>query len=164
MKRNNKIEDYMHKSSRLLVDLLLEYNIGTLVIGKNDGWKQEINVGKVNNQNFTSIPHSKFIKMLEYKCKLAGIDVIFQEESYTSKCSLLDLEPVEHREKYLGERKIRGLFISKNGIKINADVNGSGNIMRKAIPNCFDANGIEDFAVSPIRITPKGFNTYKQVS
>lgn len=163
MKRNNKIDDYMHKASRLIVDLLLEYNIGTLVIGKNDGWKQEVNIGKVNNQNFTSIPHSKFIKMLEYKCRLVGIDVILQEESYTSKCSLVDLEPIEHRDEYVGRRISRGLFKSKDGIIINADINGSGNIMRKAIPNCLTTNGIEGFVVSPVRITPKGYYPYKQI-
>jgi IS605 OrfB family transposase len=73
IKRNNKIEDYMHKASRTLVDKLVEFNIGTLVIGKNDGWKIEINIGDRNNQNFVSIPHAKFIKMLEYKCQLIGM-------------------------------------------------------------------------------------------
>lgn len=164
MKRNNKIDDYMHKASRLIVDLLLEYNIGTLVIGKNDGWKQEVNIGKVNNQNFTSIPHSKFIKMLEYKCKLVGIDVILVDESHTSKCSLLDLEPIGHKDEYVGRRISRSLFKSRNGIIINADINGSGNIMRKAIPNCLTTNGIEGLVVSPVRLNPKGFNPYKQVS
>lgn len=166
MKRNNKIDDYMHKASRLIVDLLLEYNIGTLVIGKNDGWKTEVNMGDRNNQNFTSIPHSKFIKMLEYKCKLVGIEVILVDESYTSKCSLIDLEDIGKKETYMGKRISRSLFKSKNGIIINADINGSGNIMRKAIPNCGidTANGIEGFVVSPVRLNPKGFNPYKQVS
>lgn len=164
MKRNNKIDDYMHKASRLIVDLLLEYNIGTLVIGKNDGWKTEVNMGDRNNQNFTSIPHSKFIKMLEYKCKLVGIEVILVDESYTSKCSLIDLEDIGKKETHMGKRISRSLFKSKNGIIINADINGSGNIMRKAIPNCLTTNGIEGFVVSPVRITPKGFNPYKQVS
>jgi putative transposase len=164
LKRNNKIEDYMHKASRMLVDKLVEFNIGTLVIGKNDGWKQKVNMGDRNNQNFTLIPHSKFIKMLEYKCKLMGIDVILQDESYTSKCSLIDLEPIEHRDEYVGRRISRGLFKSKDGIIINADINGSGNIMRKVIPNCLTTNGIEGFVVSPVRITPKGYYPYKQVS
>ena len=108
MKRNNKIDDYMHKASKLIVDLLLEYNIGTLVIGKNDGWKTGVNIGDKNNQNFTLIPHSKFINMLEYKCRLVGIDVILQEESYTSKCSLVDLEPIGHKDEYVGRRISRG--------------------------------------------------------
>jgi len=163
-KRNNKVDDYLHKASRTIVDKLVEFNIGTLVVGKNDQWKNEINIGNRNNQNFVSIPHAKFIKMLEYKCQLLNIDVILQEESHTSKCSLLDFEPIEHREKYVGKRVKRGLFRSAKGIKINADCNGSGNIMRKAIPNCFTANGIEGFVVSPARITPKGYYSHKQVA
>jgi putative transposase len=164
LKRNNKIEDYMHKASRMLVDKLVELDIGTLIIGKNNGWKTGINIGDRNNQNFTLIPHDKFIKMLEYKCKLVGIDVILQDESHTSKCSLLDLEPIEHKDEYDGRRISRSLFKSKDGIIINADINGSGNIMRKAIPNCLMTNGIEGFVVSPVRITPKGYYPYKQVS
>jgi len=164
LRRNNKIEDYMHKSSRMLIDKLIEFNIGTLIIGKNDGWKTRVNMGDKNNQNFVLIPHAKFIKMLEYKCKLVGIDVILQDESHTSKCSLIDLEPIKHRDEYVGRRISRGLFKSKDGIIINADINGSGNIMRKAIPNCLRTNGIEGFVVSPVRITPKGYYPYKQVS
>ena len=163
-KRNNKIDDYMHKASKTIVSKLVEFNIGTLVIGKNDRWKTEINIGDRNNQNFVSIPHAKFIEMLQYKCQLKCIDVMLQQESHTSKCSLLDFEPIEHREKYVGKRVKRGLFTSAEGIKINADVNGSGNIMRKAIPNCFTANGIEGVVVSPIRITPRGFYPCKLVS
>jgi len=164
IKRNNKIEDYMHKASRMFVNKLVEFNIGTLIIGKNDGWKTGVNIGDRNNQNFVSIPHSKFINMLEYKCTLVGINVILQNESYTSKCSLLDLESIENRNEYIGRRISRSLFKSKDGIIINADINGSGNIMRKAIPNCFSTNGIKDFAVSPVRITPKGYYPYKQAS
>ena len=163
-KRNCKVDDYLHKASRIIVDKLVEFNIGTLIIGKNDQWKNEINIGNRNNQNFVSIPHARFIKMLEYKCQLLSIAVIEQEESHTSKCSLLDLEPIEHREKYVGKRIKRGLFRSAKGIKINADCNGSGNIMRKAIPNCFTANGIEGFVVSPVRITPKGYYSHKQAA
>ncbi len=163
-KRNCKINDYMHKASRTIINKLVEFNIGTLIIGKNDGWKTEINIGNRNNQNFVFIPHAKFIEMLQYKNELMSIDVIEKEESHTSKCSLLDLEPIEHREKYVGKRVKRGLFRSAKGIKINADVNGSGNIMRKAIPNCFTANGIEGFVVSPMRITPKGYYAHKQAS
>ncbi len=89
--------------------------------------------------------------MLEYKCKLLGINVILQEESYTSKCSFLDSEKICKHEEYLGRRIKRGLFRSGNGVLINADVNGSYNIMRKAIPNAF-ANGIEGLAVNPIKL------------
>jgi len=164
IKRNNKIDDYMHKASKRIIDKLIKFNIGTLVIGKNDGWKTKINIGNKNNQNFTLIPHAKFIKMLEYKCQLKNIFVILQDESHTSKCSLLDSEDICHHETYVGKRIKRGLFRSANGVIINADVNGSGNIMRKAIPNCFTTNGIEGFVVSPVRISPKGYCSHKQVS
>lgn len=80
--------------------------------------------------------------------------MIIQEESYTSKCSFLDFEKVCKHEKYLGKRKYRGLFISKHGKKINADCNGSGNIIRKAIPTAFRGYGIQGVSIHPIRINP----------
>ena len=132
--------------------------IGVVVIGKNNQWKTETNMGKRNNQSFVSIPHAKLIDMITYKSKLVGIDVIITEESYTSKCSFIDLEPIKKHEKYLGKRAKRGLFISKNKIKINADCNGSGNIIRKEIPNAF-ADGIEGVVVRPIKV-----NLYKKVA
>lgn len=154
-KRNNKVTDYLHKASRLLVNQLVSKDIGTLVIGKNPNMKQDINIGRVNNQNFVQVPIMKFAEMVKYKCELEGINVIFNEESYTSKCSFLDLEPICKHEEYMGRRVKRGLFVSKNGIKINADVNGSYNIMLKAIPNAF-ANGIEGVGVHPLVLTIKG--------
>ncbi|NEN93308.1 MAG: IS200/IS605 family element transposase accessory protein TnpB [Okeania sp. SIO3H1] len=100
-------------------------NIGTVVIGKNDNWKQGANIGKKNNQNFTQIPHGKLIQQITYKCQLAGVKVIEMEESYTSKTSAIDLEkPCKHRT-YVGKRVKRGLFRSATGQVINADVNGS---------------------------------------
>lgn len=152
-KRNCMVENYLHQSSRYIIDLLVKQKIGTLIIGKNDGWKQDINIGKRNNQNFVSIPHAQFIHQLQYKGELAGIEVIVNEESYTSKCSFLDEEPIKKHKKYLGRRIKRGLFKSKNGTKINADINGSANIIRKVIPNAF-ANGIEGIVVFPKRLTP----------
>lgn len=151
-KRNNKINDYLHKVSRFVVNHLLENDIGILVIGHNKGWKNGVNIGKQNNQKFTQIPFSKLWQMITYKCALVGIAVIIQEESYTSKCSFLDLEPITKQTKYLGKRIARGLFITSDGRKINADVNGSYNILRKAFPNAF-ANGIEAVAVQPVRIS-----------
>jgi len=130
-KRNNKIDDYLHKKSRIVVDCLIENKITHLVIGHNIEWKQEVNMGTQNNQNFVYIPHSRFISMVEYKCKLVGITVITREESYTSKCSALDLEPICFSHKYVGNRVKRGMFISAKGIKINADLNGALNILRK---------------------------------
>lgn len=157
-KRNRKIDDYMHKSSRLAVNHFILNKIGLVVIGKNKQWKDEINIGKVNNQAFVCVPHARFIEMIEYKCKLVGIEVIVREESYTSKCSFIDFEPIQKHEKYVGKRRKRGLFISKERIKINADCNGSGNITRKEIPNAF-ADGIQGVVVRPIRVTP-----YKKVA
>jgi len=152
-KRNNKIIDYLHKSSRLLVNQLVEAGVGTLVIGKNTNQKQDINIGKVGNQNFTSLPLFKFLDTVAYKCKLEGIEVIFHEESYTSKCSFLDSEPVRKHEIYAGSRIKRGLFRSYNGSFINADLNGSYNIMKKVFPNAF-VDGIQGCAVTPLRLTP----------
>ena len=89
--------------------------------------------------------------MLTYKAQEQGIEIILTEESYTSKCSLLDHEPLEKREEYLGRRVKRGLFQSSDGRLINADINGAGNIMRKVVPNAF-ADGIEVLVVAPLRV------------
>ena len=132
-KHKNKINDYLHKASRYIINQLVSQNINTLVVGKNKYWKQEINNGKQNNQNFISIPHAKFINLLKYKCLLVGINFIEHEEAYTSKCSFLDNEKVCKHEQYLGKRIKRGLFKSANNKLINADLNGSLNILKKAI-------------------------------
>ena len=106
LKRNNKIKDYLHKNSRLLVNFLVSNSISTLVVGYNEEWKQNINLGRRNNQSFVNIPFYTFIKQFEYKCKLEGINVIFTEESYTSKCSFLDSEPLRKHSTYKGKRII----------------------------------------------------------
>jgi putative transposase len=149
-KRNNKFRDYFHKISRFIINYVIENNIDIIVIGKNDLWKKKSNIGKRNNQNFTSIPHTKLIEMIQYKAQEVGIEVILQEEAHTSKCSFLDNESLEHHEKYMGKRIKRGLFRSVKGILINADVNGALNIMRKAFPNAF-ANGIQGVGLHPVR-------------
>lgn len=150
-KRNMKINDYMHKQSRMLVNILKQANISKVVIGKNKQWKQKINIGSQNNQKFVSIPQATFINMVIYKLKLDGITAICREESYTSKCSFLDNEPIKKQAKYLGTRIKRGLFRTATGKKWNADCNGAANILIKEIPNCF-TNGIEAIVVSPVRI------------
>lgn len=131
LKRKNKISTYLHKVSRHIVNYLVSNNIDTLVIGKNVGWKQNINIGKKNNQNFVNIPFATFIEQLIYKSRLHGVEVVLQEESYTSKCSFLDNEPVQKHGKYKGRRVKRGLFKTANNTFINADVNGSANILKK---------------------------------
>jgi len=151
-KRNSKIDHYLHCASKYIVQHLVSNDIGTLVIGKNIGWKQQINLGDKNNQNFVQIPHARFVGMLQYKADMVGIDVILVEESHTSKCSFIDNEPVQHQDKYLGKRVKRGLFVSKDGLLINADCNGSGNIIRKVFPNAF-ADGIQGVVVRPRRVS-----------
>ena len=150
-KRNNKINDYLHKSSRKLVNLLVLNGVSTLIIGKNTSMKQDINLGKKTNQNFVQLPLFKYLDMICYKSKLEGIKVIFQEENYTSKCSFLDLETIQKHDKYKGKRIKRGLFESSTGELINADVNGSLNIMIKAIPNIF-IDGIKGVGVHPFKL------------
>ena len=156
-KRNRKIDDYLHRASRYIIDMCLVAGLGKIIVGKNDGWKQDINIGKRNNQNFVNIPHARFIEMISYKAELVGIEVVLTEESYTSKCSFIDNESLSKKKAYLGKRVKRGLFKSSSGVKINADVNGSLNIARKVIPN-FNINtiknGIWGIVVSPIRINP----------
>ena len=130
LRRNRKIKDYIHKVSRKIVEYMEANSLNTLFVGKNVGWKDSINLGKTNNQNFVSIPYNMLIQMLEYKCKLAGINIVIVNEAYTSKCSFLDREKICKHDSYVGKRIRRGLFISSNGILINADINGSLNIMR----------------------------------
>ena len=132
-RRSQKIDDYLHKSTKQLVNQLVSNRINTLIIGYNKGWKQDINLGKRNNQNFVHIPFQRIIHMLIYKCHRVGINVILQEESYTSKCSFLDNEPVCKQAIYLGKRIMRGLFVTHEHKTINADLNAALNIMKKCL-------------------------------
>lgn len=138
-KRNNKVNDFIHKASRMIVNHLAENRICTLFVGYNMGWKQDTNMGKVNNQNFGQIPFLKFVQMLKYKCTLCGIKVECHEESYTSKCSFLDGDyiptfGVDDDELCVSGKRIeRGLYKSASGMLIHADINGAYNIMRKAL-------------------------------
>ena len=142
-KRNNKVKDYLHKASRKLVNHLVSNNVSKIVIGHNKNWKQDINLGKSNNQKFVQIPFNMFIHMVTYKSQLEGVEVVAREESYTSKCSFLDNEEICKHEVYKGKRIKRGLFRSYDGRLINADLNGALNILRKEIPNIFNDYGIE---------------------
>jgi putative transposase len=136
-KRNRRLNDYLHNASRALIDLLLQHRIGTLIIGYNPGWKQGIELGRRTNQNFVGIPYTRLIAMLSYKAELVGIRVIVREEAHTSKCSFVDEEAIEHHERYAGRRVHRGLFRTASGQYLNADVNGSYNILVKAAPEAF---------------------------
>ena len=140
LKRTNKIDDYLHKSVSYLMNQLVFNNISTLVVGYNKNWKQDIGIGKVNNQNFTNVSHLKLVQILKYKCQLYGINFVLQEESYTSKSSFIDKDilPIykpndDKKYLFLGKRIKRGLYQSKEGKFLNADVNGSYNIMRKVV-------------------------------
>jgi putative transposase len=148
-KRKRQIDHYLHVASRQIIDLVVKHHIGTLVIGKNDGWKQEANMGKRNNQSFVFIPHARFIAMLTYKAALVGIQVVTVNESYTSTCSFLDGESIGHHDQYVGKRVKRGLFRTETGKQCNADVNGAYNMIVKVVPNAF-GNGRAGVVVHPV--------------
>ncbi len=151
-KRNRRVKHLLHVASRTVIELLVAEGIGTLVIGHNPDWKQEIHLGKRNNQNFVQIPHARFIDMLTYKAALVGIQVMITEESYTSKCSFLDNEPISRHDAYRGKRLKRGLFRSASGKCFHADVNGSYNIIRKVFPDAFGQGDRGCFVVHPMHL------------
>ena len=130
-KRKNKVDNYLHWASKKVIELCLENEISKIVIGKNDGWKTDANMGKRNNQNFVQIPHARLIQMIDYKAKERDIEVLLTEESYTSKIDHLVNEPLKHQEKYLGKRLKRGMYMSSLGQTLNADINGAIGILRK---------------------------------
>lgn len=151
-KRNNRMSDFVHKASRMIVNQLVFNDIHTLVVGYNQGWKQDINIGRKNNQSFAQIPFERFLRLLDYKCRMEGIKLLTVNEGYTSKCSFLDGEDICRHDTYAGRRVKRGLFKSADGALINADVNGSYNILRKCMPNAFDADGVAGVLVHPVVI------------
>lgn len=136
-KRDKQLNDIFHKVSRHIVNILIQNHIGNLIIGHSNGWKDFINIGKVNNQNFVMVPFDRLISYLKYKCEMVGITVIEREESYTSKCDSLVLENICRNDNYKGQRNKRGLFQSSKGKLINADANGALNIMRKVVGDSY---------------------------
>ena len=138
-KRNRKINNFIHQLSRKLINHLLQLGVKNIIYGKNVNFKQEINLGKVNNQNFVNIPFNQIIEQLRYKALLAGINFMTVEESYTSKTSFLDREELYGYKNnrapknytFLGNRFTRSLFKSKEGYIIHADINACFNIIRK---------------------------------
>ncbi len=151
-RRNHKIDDYMHKASKYLVDYALDNNFNTIVIGNNKEWKQESSMSKRVNQSFVGIPHMRFIQMVQYKAQNVGLNVVLTEESYTSGTSFLDNEEPTKTNYNKSRRVHRGLFVSNNGVKINADVNGAYQILKKVFPNAY-ADGIQGVALHPIRVS-----------
>lgn len=139
-----------------MVNHVVSNGINTIIIGHNKCWKQEINIGKRNNQNFVSIPFNSFISTISYKATLEGINVKIVEESYTSKCSFLDNERICKHESYKGRRIKRGLFKTSFGKIINADINGAFNIIRKSAKESFDVTMLPEgrgFWCNPVRIS-----------
>jgi putative transposase len=155
-KHLRKLDYFMHKASKMVMLYCMKNEINTLIVGKNDMWKNGVDIGKINNQNFVYIPYNKFIDQLKYKCADYGISFIITEESYTSGTSFLDDElPIKLN--YNKKRRIkRGLFESDDGIKINADLNGAYQIIKKVFPNAFKEQSLKQWDrgcdLHPIRL------------
>lgn len=153
LKRNNKIKFNLHHISKKIIDYAKNNNVSEIAIGYNKEWKQNVNIGKRNNQNFVNIPYLTLINQIEYKARLKGISILLNEESYTSKTSALDREePIKH-EIYLGKRIKRGLFKSSSGQLINSDINGSIQIGYKVFGNSFRESNI-GCVIQPIKVNP----------
>ncbi|WP_205127186.1 RNA-guided endonuclease TnpB family protein [Okeania hirsuta] len=140
-KRNCRVENYLHTASKRVIDWCEVHQIGTLIIGQNEKWKQSINPGKKNNQEFVNIPDYRLIEMLRYKAQLKGIKVIITEESYRSQSSSLEQDELpksgESKPIFKGKRIARELYKTGEKKLLNADVNGAFNIIRKVIPDVF---------------------------
>ena len=150
-KRNNKMDYFLHKASKSIINYCIGSNIDTVVIGLNKTWKQESNLNKKVNQTFVQLPYENFINKIKYKAENVDIKVIITEESYTSGTSFLDDE-LPTKENYNKDRRIhRGLFKSNKGKLINADLNGSYQIIRKVFPNV-KADGIVGLDLTPVMI------------
>lgn len=130
--RRNKIHDYLNKAVHKIIEHCKENRIETVLVGDGKNWKQNVNMGNKNNQNFVQIPFDTFKQKLKHKCEHHEIRFELVNESYTSKCSFLDEESVEHHKDYIGTRVERGLFKTGDDILINSDVNGALNIAKKA--------------------------------
>ena len=164
VERDNRIKDFMRKAACFLLKWCVEHRIDTIVAGVNPLWKQKVNLGHVNNQNFVQIPFSYLRAVIKYKAEAAGILYVEQEESYTSKASFIDQDPIpvykegdNTKYTFSGKRGphwykgmhskngFRGLYQSKDGTIINSDLNGSANILRKAFPEAFKHGVMPDF-------------------
>lgn len=158
-KRNRQVNDYMSKTAKKIINYCIAHNIGTLVVGYNETFQRNTDIGRQNNQNFVNIPFGKLRSKLEYLCELNGIAFVKQEESYTSKASFWDkdLIPVynaDNPQKYYfsGKRIQRGLYRTSDGMLLNADVNGALNILRKSSVVSLDALYSSGEVDTPVRI------------
>lgn len=148
-KRERKLDWELHQVANQVVNHLVSNSVHTLVVGYNEGWKQDIRMGRRNNQSFVSIPFSRLVGLIRYRCERLGISFVVTEESYTSRCSALDGEGLGRHEDYAGRRVRRGLFEASDGRRLNADVNGAWNILRKVVPDR-RLEGIEGLAIGPV--------------
>lgn len=154
-----KIQNYFHKTSFHIVKTAFERKVSKIIIGINNGWKENVQMRKSDKQNFKFLPYSLLIKMIRYKAERLGIDVVEQEESYTSQASFLDKDPIPTYKKgetiefdFSGKRITRGQYLTKEKTIIHADVNAGGNIVRKVVPNAF-AKGIEGIVSCPLMLS-----------
>lgn len=138
-KRERKVQNFIYNSAKHIVNYCIDNQIGNIVVGYNDGFQDSANLGKVNNQQFVMLPYGRFKARLEYLCNLYGIRYQVQEESYTSKASFWDRDeipkwnPLNPKQgNFSGKRIKRGLYQTKSGKLLNADVNGALNILRKS--------------------------------
>ena len=159
LSRNHKVNDYMSKAAKKVINYCITNDIGILVVGYNKTFQRNSKIGNKNNQNFVNIPYSKLINKLQYLCELNGILFILQEESYTSKASFFDKDDIPvydiknpKKYKFSGKRVQRGLYKTASGKLLNADVNGSLNILRKSNVVSLEAIYARGEVDTPVRI------------
>ena len=158
-KRNNRVNDYMSKAAKVIIDYCIENDIGTLVFGYNKGFQKNSDMSKSSNQNFVNIPYGKLKCKLIYLCELNEIQYIEQEESYTSKASFWDGDEIPTYEAgsaqeyiFSGKRICRGMYRCKNGQLLNADINGALNILKKCNVVSLNALYCRGEVDTPVRI------------
>jgi len=161
LKRNNKIDTYMHQVSRWIVEYAKSNGCGTIYIGHNNGWKHGVNLGRKNNQKFVQIPFNRLIERIRYKAEEYGIRTELVNEAYTSKCSAIDSEQICKHSSYCGRRGGRHNkeFVTGKGKLLNADVNGSLNILRLGTKK--DVSSIGDIMFSPPKVKGIGMKGYE---
>nr|WP_322506140.1 transposase [Chroococcidiopsis cubana] len=159
LNRNNRVRDYLNKTARYIINWCIEHKVGTVIVGVNQGWKQEINIGSRNNQNFVQIPHWSLRNKLKALCERYGLNYLEQEESYTSKASFLDKDDIPtynpdnpQEYKFSGRRVKRGLYRSCGGHLVSADANGAANIGRKCSLNGFNSERVAAVLAQPLRV------------